>query len=1329
MNTTPLLGRLARRRPATPHRSARPLLECLEDRTAPAATPFLTGPAGVATEQDPTFTWTTVPGADHYAIQVLDRTTGRMEATDGQIVGTSWVAPGSLDAGHTYRTWVRAVSPGGTVGAWSDFREVTIVHPLTGWYSGILDGTMTTGGQTTPVSQPVTFRVTSGGVILISSPGPGTGTVTFAGEAEGHGWLPGLANSSYTLTGTFALVGGSGEADGVWSSTWTGGEGSGTWLAAQTSPAVLSTPAGSGPIESISSRTPMFTWNAVAGADSYEVRLDDLTVRRTGVFDVHDITGTTVPAPVELTVGHRYQWLVRAWRDDGSASGWSVPLPFAAQLAQPTLIAPIGTHTALSPTFSWTAVAGADTYRLQVRDLTTGRPIIDQQGTETTFVPPDPLVLGHRYQWTVQPQQVGGLSGPAGVATVVMTVGTPSALTPTPPLLNARPTFSWTAAIHADHYEVWVDDLSRYQFPAYRNARVFDTAWTPGTALVPGDVYRWRVRGVSAGGVIGPWSSWSTFIVTPLARPMASGPSGVAVPTRPTFAWTAVSEADAYDVTVTDLTTGRLAVRVTQITDSAWTPAAALPLGHRYRWQVRAVNASGNYSPWSAPLTFTATLALSVYAASPGQTLTVRGAGFNPALPTCVVFTSADGLETRVPVAAPTATQMIVVVPPYVDRTTVQVGAGTVSVAVVQTRADGTTTTTGPITRDFAIADLPATGVAAGTWTAAYLAELVTLIDHTIPDYQAIALASGGAVDVSAVLSALQGWRDQLAGFQTQVAAIRNGGLATVALGSVRDVPVELNGDALGLLDRILAAALRSTDPATVSSAAPVALAVTASYAPEQEVWDQVKQRCREYVTGQLGRLEKAVRSAHLFTALADLALHGSIPLPDDATRYALATAATGGLFGAAVYYPWVVVPCLQATANLLKQGNRTGLHAYHQSMSLAGLPGLGAAVETHVGAAAHAGDLLDTMRQVAANGAAAVRTYLTVNGPQIEACFYQALSKLRSPAATLDPPADPGFSLTALADDPNPTATLRVTNTGEALSSLYCWAVSGPSGRILIQDSTRHNLLPGEMWEVPFEVNIAGLDPYPHWQFDLEVRYYRRGVLQAEVVPVELNLRGIRLSGYVRDNLTRRPIAGATVQVVHNAATYTAVSAGNGSYRLIVPSELRDQAALVSVQVSAAGYVDRAIPVNLAAGNQAQTFYLIPQRSNVILVEAGLHHLGDSSFEGTMNSGLQIRAAEGPAFTAKFLLTDAQMNFPYSSAWLELTVNGAECGDLVSVNGHEVGSLTNSAPGPDELSVRLYDFRTYLHAGENTLRIESVVGWYGDLDDFEFSNVHLRLV
>ena len=66
--------------------------------------------------------------------------------------------------------------------------------------------------------------------------------------------------------------------------------------------------------------------------------------------------------------------------------------------------------------------------------------------------------------------------------------------------MHDLPTFTWSSVAGANHYYVWVNDMTTGQSPAVSNSNVSGTSWTTTTALTPGQSYEWYVGAVSTNG-------------------------------------------------------------------------------------------------------------------------------------------------------------------------------------------------------------------------------------------------------------------------------------------------------------------------------------------------------------------------------------------------------------------------------------------------------------------------------------------------------------------------------------------------------------------------------------------------------------------------------------------------------------------------------------------------------------------------------------------------------------------------------------------------------------------------------------------------------------
>jgi hypothetical protein len=586
-------------------RAFRPGIETLEQRQLLAlislAAPTPINPTGPITNAEPAFSWNPVAGADHYDVWVDDKTSKQTAVLRNQaITGTTWVPTTPLKVNDSYSWTVRAVDSTSMVfSPWSkslDFTVSTLTAPAA----------IGPGSSVLSVEPTFTWNAVAGADhydVWVNDKTSGQQQILRNQAVTGTSWTPATPlHPGDNYSWWVRAVDNSGANVSNWS------------VSLDFSVISLNKPTPVGPVGSTSSDTPTFTWSAVAGADHYAVWVNDLTTGQSAALRNMDVVGTSLAVLTPLTPGHSYRWWVRAIDKSGTNDGaWSAATDFwVTFLAWPVLAGPIGATTNDLPTLTWNAVAGADHYRVSVSDLTTGQAAVLQNqfvpGTSWTLT--TSLRPGHTYRWWVQ--AVDGTSTATSpwstpLDFTVSPLSAPTPLGPSATVASALPAFSWTAVAGADHYDIWIDDLTTGQIAVQRNRNVAGTTWTTTTALTPGDSYRWWVKGIdSTNTAVGPWSRFLDFTVSALKAPIVIGPSGPMTTAAPTFTWNAVTDADHYEIWVSDLTTGQVsAVRQQNLVGTSWTPTSPLHPGDGFRWWVRAADATNtNHSAWSGPLDF-----------------------------------------------------------------------------------------------------------------------------------------------------------------------------------------------------------------------------------------------------------------------------------------------------------------------------------------------------------------------------------------------------------------------------------------------------------------------------------------------------------------------------------------------------------------------------------------------------------------------------------------------------------------------------------------------------------------------------------------------------
>jgi hypothetical protein len=450
--------------------------------------PALIGPSGPASSQ-PIFSWAALAGANHYDIWVQNQSTSQvLRNTD--VTETTWTPQAPLAQGYAFTWWVRGIDSNGISGPWS--------RPLT-FSEAVLPAPTLIGPGGTAVLQP-TFSwgpVSGADHYDIWLQNQNTGQIIRDTNVSGTTWAPSSAliqQDNYTWWVRAIDPNG---FDGQWSTPQTFA------VYALAAPSLVS-PTGT------SATLPTFSWNAVTGADHYDIWVQDT---RTGqVLRDQSVTGTTWAPSSPLTPGDSYKWWVRALDSANNPSPWSSSQAFTVYvLAAPSLVSPTGTSATL-PTFSWNAVVGADHYDIWVQDIQTGQVLRNQSVTGTTWSPTSPLIQGHGYSWWVRAVDNTGHGGAwsSSLNFSVAALATPTLIGPTG-TSTTLPSFNWNAVAGADHYDIWVQNMRTGQ--VLRDQSVTGTTWVPASPLAPGDSYKWWVRAIDSVNSPGPWSSSQTFTV------------------------------------------------------------------------------------------------------------------------------------------------------------------------------------------------------------------------------------------------------------------------------------------------------------------------------------------------------------------------------------------------------------------------------------------------------------------------------------------------------------------------------------------------------------------------------------------------------------------------------------------------------------------------------------------------------------------------------------------------------------------------------------------------------------------------------------------------
>lgn len=644
----------------------------------PATT--LTSPANQSTGvwTSPTFSWTAVSGANSYRIVVATSPTALPAGSANPVTSPSIVvngttsattfvpAAGVLRGGTTYYWEVRATnSLNSTSSVWSASSSFSTVVPdlaapgLLAPQKGVSGLTTTPTFSWSAVTGANTYRIlvaTSASALPTGNASPATNSgIVINATSTGTSFTPasGLLNGGTVYYWEVSAGNTATGAKGIWSTQ-------SNFATAMIAPVLTSPAAGA----KGTSATPTFTWAPATGADSYRILVASLaTALPTGTADpttnpallINTTTSTPsfTPASGVLASGTNYYWEVRALNSaTGVSSAWPAYSTFSTMVAAPVLTSPVDGATGVStaPAFSWSAVTGANTYRLLISttlaDLPTGTDnpgtsaniVVNTTATSTTFISTS-LAPGTTYYWQVRADNT--TTGMSGLWSSQHTFSTAQAPLAAPALVgpanaataqSTTPSFTWAAVAGADTYRILVSSISSAlptgtADPTINSSILVDattssTSFTPAASLLKyASTYFWEVRASSkATGAGGYWATRRSFTTgpTPLAAPTPASPANGATgqSTTPMFLWSSVTGANTYRILVatsasllpsgSDDPTNTLTIDF-KTTSTSFTPTSGtLSPGVTYYWEVRAGNTtSGTGGLWSTQRYFT----------------------------------------------------------------------------------------------------------------------------------------------------------------------------------------------------------------------------------------------------------------------------------------------------------------------------------------------------------------------------------------------------------------------------------------------------------------------------------------------------------------------------------------------------------------------------------------------------------------------------------------------------------------------------------------------------------------------------------------------------
>lgn len=281
---------------------------------------------------------------------------------------------------------------------------------------------------------------------------------------------------------------------------------------------------------------PTFVWNDVSTPRTFRFQLRRLGHTET-LIDV-TLQQTALSPSIPLT-NDSYSWRVRAENSYGNSawsSEWVIDIG-APGLPAPNLISPadkaqLSTHY---PVFSWSSVAGAYRYNIQIQDT----PNFNHDYIYTFEYNPQHTPISGipdgTYYWRVGTQSGGTLNLGAwsAVRTFTISTATPSYGAPDKPVLvsplndaviTTTPIFKWNPVSGATSYRLEVATDLHYS-TKYIAVDIVGTSYTPPAEItIPIGKYCWNVRAKNNYGN-SVWSDSWWFVLKNPTIPPAPAPT------------------------------------------------------------------------------------------------------------------------------------------------------------------------------------------------------------------------------------------------------------------------------------------------------------------------------------------------------------------------------------------------------------------------------------------------------------------------------------------------------------------------------------------------------------------------------------------------------------------------------------------------------------------------------------------------------------------------------------------------------------------------------------------------------------------------------------
>ncbi len=279
---------------------------------------------------------------------------------------------------------------------------------------------------------------------------------------------------------------------------------------------------------------PIFSWTPVTGAAKYTLQIYT-SPGGWSTLIFHVDTLSTTYQPIDKLTNGTYYWRVVPVDTAGRQGTPSAERRFTENYNPGlTLLEPdpnVKTFPTFTPTFRWTAVRGAEIYRLQyATNSAFTANLVTINTKNTSYTPVDTLLNDQDYYWRVG--VISGASGPIWTAAAQpfrkKWYIRPELLTPRNNYQHVRfPLFSWTPVPEASYYILELDTDINFTSPIYLTSeKTANPFYTPSKYVGGDTIYYWRVTPYDSnarkGSLSDTWSyrSYATSVAPDLVYPL-----------------------------------------------------------------------------------------------------------------------------------------------------------------------------------------------------------------------------------------------------------------------------------------------------------------------------------------------------------------------------------------------------------------------------------------------------------------------------------------------------------------------------------------------------------------------------------------------------------------------------------------------------------------------------------------------------------------------------------------------------------------------------------------------------------------------------------------